>query len=633
MVIQAIRDFYRLRKSKKILRQFDRLYRRKAKILDPNAKEKIISHLTFLQTAILEKNASQAAARSKELQDAMHRFMPRSSFEKIRDFSIAVVFALGVAVVIRQMWFELYTIPTGSMRPTLKESDFLVVSKTDFGLNVPLTTKHFYFDPSLVQRGSIVVFTGENMDIPDSDTVYFYLFPGKKQFVKRLIGKPGDTLYFYGGKIYGIDSNGVELADLQSPKWFQELEHIPFIHFDGKVEVSGYQGQGVYSTALFSQMNQPIAKLSASPIGTVNGDWIYQAKAPMTHYSDLWGFKNYAMARLLNQEMLEQMHPLESRHLEKGVLYLELTHHPSLKEAKLVRDEMNRLRPDLGFSVSLIPLNEEHLSRIASHMTTCRFVVENGTVYRLGFDGKDPYYSRYFPKLSDVPDGTYEIQNGKISKVFWLGYSQELPLDHPLYKKDPARIQFLYNLGIEFLNHFSPSKNNRAYPSRYAYFRDGDLCLLGHPVLKKEDPALKAFLQQESQKQTIATSLHPYLPFVDHGAPIQADGKIDADFIKTYGIRVPEKMYLMLGDNHAMSADSRQFGFVPQDNLKGGVSVLFSPPGERWGRLPQPFKSHTSFPNLFVWGTAILITAGYSLYRRKKSPLKALGVVVRSSVS
>jgi len=109
-----------------------------------------------------------------------------------------IVFALLVAVLIRTMWFELYTIPTGSMRPTLKEQDFLVVSKTDYGINVPLQAAHFYFDPTLVQRGSIIVFNGENMDIEDADTTYFYLFPGKKQFVKRLIGKPGDSLYFYG---------------------------------------------------------------------------------------------------------------------------------------------------------------------------------------------------------------------------------------------------------------------------------------------------------------------------------------------------------------------------------------------------------------------------------------------------
>ncbi len=618
MVIKAVRAFYAMRKSKKVLRQFDRLYRRKAKILDANAKEKILSHLSHLQAAILEKNAPHATLLSHGLKNAAQRFMPRSLFEKARDFIGAIAFALVVAIVVRQMWFEPYKIPTGSMRPTLKEGDFLVVSKTDFGLNVPLTTSHFYFDPSLVQRGSVVVFTSENMGVPDSDTVNFYLFPGKKMFVKRLIGKPGDTLYFYGGKIYGIDAEGKDLADLRDPAWFQSLEHIPFIHFDGKVDVSASQGQGVFTSALFQQMNLPVAKLTTNALGLVSGEVISQKGKPsLEHYSDLWGFKNYAMARLLTKEQLDQMYPGSRGDLEEGLLYLELTHHPSLKEARLVRDEMNRVRPDLGVSVSLIPLQREHLDRIASHMTTCRFIVENGSVYRLGMEGKDPFYAKYFPKISDVPDGTYEIQNGEVSKVYWGGVTQKVPLDHPLYSKDPSRIQFLYNLGIEFLNQYNPAKNNRAYPSRYAYFRDGDLYLLGGSIISKQDPILASFLKREAQKKSLSTSVHPYLPFEDSGAPMTKEGNVDADFIRKYGVTIPDKQYLMLGDNHAMSGDSRQFGFVPQDNLKGCVGFLVFPPGSRWGTLSQPMQSHFAFPNVFVWGTAILITAVYAVYRRK----------------
>lgn len=620
MVIQTLKSFFTLRKSKKVLRQLDRLYRRKAKILDPHAKEKILAHLTELQAAIFEKNAPDASERVRRLQDSAQRFMPRSAFEKGRDFIFAIGFALLVAIVIRQMWFELYTIPTGSMRPTLKESDFLVVSKTDFGLNVPLTTSHFYFDASLVQRGSIVVWTGENMDIPDSDTVYFYLFPGKKQFVKRLIGKPGDTLYFYGGKIYGIDREGNDLTDLRDPKWFDSLEHIPFIHFDGKVETSSPQGQGVFTSSLFQQMNLPIAKLTANAFGYVGGEMIAQnGREKISSYSDLWGMKNYAMARLLTQEQLDLMHPGAEKEIGRGLLYLELTHHPSLKEGKMIRDEMNRVRPDLGISVSLIPLRQEHIDSISNHMTTCRFIVENGSAYRLGFEKKDSYYSRYYPKLEGVPDGTYEIQDGKASRIYTLGVAKELGPDHPLYSKDPVKVQQLYNLGIEFLTQYNPVKNSRVYPSRYAYFRDGALHLLGAPILAKDDPALVAFAKNELQKKMLSTSVHPYQPFEDSGAPMTKDGKIDVDFIRKYGVIVPEKMYLMLGDNHAMSADSRQFGFVPQDNLKGGVGFLFSPPGSRWGRLPQPMQFHLAFPNLFVWGTAMIITAVYVAYRRKGS--------------
>ncbi len=624
MVTKTIAAIYTLRKSKKVLRQAHRLYRRKAKNLDPAAKEKLQSHLTSLQTAILQKDPEISHRIARQLEETSRKLMPKTGFDKTRDFISAILFALVVAIVIRQMWFEFYTIPTGSMRPTLKEEDYLVVTKTDFGINVPLTTAHFYFDPTLVQRGSIVVFTGENMDIADSDTTYFYLFPGKKQFVKRLIGKPGDILYFYGGEIYGINAKGDDLTDLRDPSWFQENEHIPFIRFDGKVETTNTPVNGIFSPVTFYQMNEPVAKLNANLYGLITGEMIPQkGRTALKNFSDIWGFQNFAMSRLLTSGQLEQIHPTLSKDLEPGVLYLEMNHHPSLQGAQLYRDEYHRLRPELAVSTSIIPLQNEHLNRIAEHLTTCRFVVKNGAAFRLGWNPKE--LSPHLPRLSDVPDGTYEIQNGKAYKILWGGIAKELPSNHPLYQKDPERIQLLYNLGIEFLNQYIPSlKSRHLYPSRYAYFRNHELFLLGAPIIKKDDPALILHLKREYQKQSLSTSVNPYFPFDDSGAPITKDGKIDVDFIRKHGLVVPEKMYLMLGDNHAMSADSRQFGFVPEDNLKGGVSFLFWPPGPRWGTLPQPSHPLITFPNLFAWGSAILIAFGCSIYYKRKlnQPLK-----------
>ena len=37
------------------------------------------------------------------------------------EMAVAIAIALVVATLVRQTWFELYEIPTGSMRPTLKK--------------------------------------------------------------------------------------------------------------------------------------------------------------------------------------------------------------------------------------------------------------------------------------------------------------------------------------------------------------------------------------------------------------------------------------------------------------------------------------------------------------------------------
>jgi len=595
----------------------ERLYSRKAKALPTDAKNLVVTHLALLQEAILAKNPEKAKKSAQKLQGLANVWMVRSSWDRTLGFIGSITTALLIAIVVRQMWFELYTIPTGSMRPTLKESDFLVVSKNEFGLNVPLTTSHFTFNPDLVQRGDIVVWTAENMDIPDSDIRYFYLFPGKKQMVKRLIGKPGDTLYFYGGKIYGIDAKGNEITDLRASSWSQALEHIPFIQLEGRVETA-LSKKGSFPTATFYQMKQPVAEMKVHPLGWLEGEIFGQnGAAPVEHYSDLWGMKNYAKARLLTLAELTELYPKAVAGLDEGLLYLELAHHPSVKDAK-VESDGHQFRPTLGLGISFLPLSQEHLDRLAMHMTTCRFSVDNGFAHRVGMEAKDPYYASFYPKLPGVPDGTYEIQDGVASQVYFGGITKKLPLDHPLYKTSPEQIQTLYNLGIEFLTQYQPVKNSRLYPSRYAYFRSGDLYLLNAPVVLEGDSILQAFNKREEEKKKLSTSRKPYLAFEDAGAPLTAEGDLDVDLIRKFGLTIPEKQYLMLGDNHAMSADSREFGFVSEDNIKGVVHFLFSPPGERFGTLPQPSGHFFTFPKFFVWLSAIGCACGYWLLRRKR---------------
>jgi signal peptidase I len=596
-----------LNKSKKKFKRYYRLYRRKEKGLAD--KESVQQLLLALQSAILAKDAAAASTAALHLEEGAARLMPRSWFDKALDSTISLGVALLVAIAVRQMWFEFYSIPTGSMRPTLKEGDYLVVSKSDYGINTPLRSGHFYFDPDLVERGSVVIFNGENMDMPDDDTMYFYIIPGKKQYIKRLIGKPGDTLYFYGGEIYGVNARGQELNELRDPKYFKEIEHIPFIRFDGKVETPNPATRGIYRDALVYQMGEPLAKLTVNQMGIVGGEIL---KKSIKQYGDFWGFKNYGMSRILNEAQVKELHP--KIELETGLLYLEIHHHPSLQGAKIIRDEMGRFRPSLGNSVSLLPLKMEHLAQVLAHMTTSRFEVKEGTVYRFGsgYEGAE-----FRPQLPGVPDGTYEFQNGIAHKILPTGIALELSSDHPLLAHNPAQIQSLYNFGFEWSNYYTPG-DGAPLPSRYAYFRSGDLYLMGGPIMKKGDPLLTLFRKREYEAQSLSTSIKPYIPFDDAGPPLKDDGSLDVEFIKKFGVTVPDKMYLVMGDNHAMSADSRMFGFVPEPNLRGGASFIFWPAGPRWGRIPQSLSAHLTFPNLTVWSLAFLFSTTTYLFIRRK---------------
>lgn len=607
---------YRLKKSLHLLRQALKMYRRKKNRLGQDERQLCAAALKTLQEALMEKDRTEAHAAAQTIEALYEHHLKKTPFEKVRDFILGLGGALVIAVLIRTMWFELMEIPTGSMRPTFAEGDRLIVSKTPFGINIPLKRGHFLFENDLTKRNATIVFTSAGMDVADGDHLYFYLFPGKKQFVKRMLGKPGDTLYFYGGKIYGIDADGKDITAELNPDFLSKIDHIPFIHLNGKREIPAKGIGNVFSPITIKQMNEPIAKLSLSASNHVIGELLPPFQGAFDDYYDVWGFKDYGMARLLTRAEVKAY--TDVKEIADAPLYMEIIHHPTIKYPMMEREPNGKLYPSVGTTSSVIPLQEDHLKTLMSNLYTCRFIVKDGKGYRYGSS-----YKSYPPSLKGVPDGTYEFYYGKGYKVHMGGVLTALPKDHPLYQLTPKRVQLLFNLGIEMMTPFQPmSKDQALLPSRYVYYRDGDLYALGTPLFKKEDPTLITFLQQEHLRQGNAPTYRPHFPFEDPGPPLNPDGTLDITFIQNKGMKIPGKHYLALGDNFAMSSDSRDFGFVPEDNLRGAPDFIFWPPGKRFGPPLEVSYAWISKPRVIVW---ILAAIGFSIYyivhrRRTKLP-------------
>ena len=62
-----------------------------------------------------------------------------------REWADAIVFAVIAATLIRTLFIEAYTIPTGSMERSLLIGDFLFVSKVNYGARTPMTPVAFPF--------------------------------------------------------------------------------------------------------------------------------------------------------------------------------------------------------------------------------------------------------------------------------------------------------------------------------------------------------------------------------------------------------------------------------------------------------------------------------------------------------
>jgi len=130
-----------------------------------------------------------------------------SSDDGLKETLRTIIFAMVIALLIRTLAFEPFNIPSSSMVPTLLIGDYLFVSKFAYGYgstgtfwNVAPFTGRISGSPP--QRGDVVVFK-----LPrDNSTDY----------IKRLIGLPGDTIQMREGILY-LNGVPVEREKLATP--------------------------------------------------------------------------------------------------------------------------------------------------------------------------------------------------------------------------------------------------------------------------------------------------------------------------------------------------------------------------------------------------------------------------------
>jgi signal peptidase I len=104
----------------------------------------------------------------------------------VREYVEAIAIAILLALVIRTLIVQAFTIPSGSMMDTLLVGDYILVNKFLFGPEVPLTD---YRLPSLrlPHRGDIIVFK--------------YPQDEKRDFIKRIVATPGETVQVRGQQV------------------------------------------------------------------------------------------------------------------------------------------------------------------------------------------------------------------------------------------------------------------------------------------------------------------------------------------------------------------------------------------------------------------------------------------------
>jgi len=114
--------------------------------------------------------------------------------------------------LLRSFLVEPFKIPSGSMIPTLQVGDFILVNKFTFGIRLPIISKKIVQinDP---HRGDVMVF-----HYPENPSV---------DYIKRVVGLPGDTIVYRDKKVY---VNGVPQQQQPDGEYNYVESGLKFVH-------------------------------------------------------------------------------------------------------------------------------------------------------------------------------------------------------------------------------------------------------------------------------------------------------------------------------------------------------------------------------------------------------------------
>ena len=116
-----------------------------------------------------------------------------------------------IVLILRSFVGEPYEIPSGSMKPTLLVGDYILVSKFSYGVRLPVIDTKI-IDVAAPQRGDVFVFR--------------YPVDNETNFIKRVVGVPGDTVQYLNKVLYvnGQEAKQTKLgmAPAECPGFFRQ---------------------------------------------------------------------------------------------------------------------------------------------------------------------------------------------------------------------------------------------------------------------------------------------------------------------------------------------------------------------------------------------------------------------------
>jgi len=154
---------------------------------DAGARDRLVDLAARVDAATAAGDSALLEREIRALSEQAGRLVPAFRKQNALSIGIGLAKALAVALLIRTIFIEPFRIPSASMLPTLQVGDQIFVNKFIYGVRIPYANVVPFPIVRRPDRGDVIVF--EN-PVTGQD------------FIKRVVGIPGDVLRFRDGAVY-----------------------------------------------------------------------------------------------------------------------------------------------------------------------------------------------------------------------------------------------------------------------------------------------------------------------------------------------------------------------------------------------------------------------------------------------
>jgi signal peptidase I len=465
----------------------------------------------------------------------------------IKEWGDSIVFALVAASIIRTYVFEPFQIPTGSMEKTLLVGDFLFVNKLAYGCKVPVTPLSF----PLVHNTIPWVDIKSYLDIEKLD--YFRL-PGLGKIQRNdvvVFNYPsGDTAVYDPRMPHGLmghDYYGI-LND--------EALYFFTKSYAGKPEVAG-----------INTMDEFYAKYGSEFIQNYS-HWVNIAR------------KSIASGVVYSKgEMPEKQLPYISHY---GLIYRPVDKRENyIKRCVGIPGDKLKIINSVLFinkKPAFIPENQNLQYKVSNFINTgSSSSFENMMLKQYGLEKDRDYiaspnvqneYTMYLTK-SELFNLKKTFINAKFTLELYPQFSKS--------KNDS--IQKIATTSSHLID------NLHTFPKDF--YHENNITNFSEIIIPKKGTTVNLTSENIAYYRRIITAYEGH-SLSEKQNKIYVDGKICSAY------KFKMNYYWMMGDNRYNSADSRIWGFVPEDHIVGKASVVWFSKnpngGVRWNRILKFIK-------------------------------------------